>query len=43
MHLVKFFTPRIGEEKVTVLQIMRKFIAYQHEDEPLQIRSGSFN
>merc|ERR1719234_608806 len=30
---------RIGEEKVTVLQMMRKMIAYQFEDEPLQIRS----
>ena len=29
---------RIGEEKVTVLQLMRKMIAYQHEEEPLQIR-----
>ena len=29
---------RIGEEKVTVLQMMRKMIAYQFEDEPLQIR-----
>merc|ERR1719320_265188 len=26
---------RIGEEKVTVLQLMRKMIAYQFEDEPL--------
>merc|ERR1719295_1638754 len=30
---------RIGEEKPTVLQLMRKMIAYQFEDEPLQIRS----
>ena len=30
---------RIGEEKPTVLQMMRKMIAYQHEEEPLQIRS----
>ena len=30
---------RIGEEKQTVLQLMRKMIAYQHEEEPLQIRS----
>ena len=29
---------RIGEEKMTVLQLMRKMIAYQHEEEPLQIR-----
>ena len=29
---------RIGEEKQTVLQLMRKMIAYQHEEEPLQIR-----
>ena len=29
---------RIGEEKVTVLQMMRKMIAYQFEEEPLQIR-----
>ena len=32
---------RIGEEKLTVLQLMRKMIAYQHEEEPLQIRSVS--
>ena len=32
---------RIGEEKATVLQLMRKMIAYQHEEEPLQIRSVS--
>jgi len=30
---------RIGEEKVTVLQLMRKMIAYQYEEEPLMIRS----
>ena len=30
---------RIGEEKQTVLLLMRKIIAYQHEEEPLQIRS----
>jgi len=30
---------RIGEEKQTVLQLMRKMIAYQYEAEPLQIRS----
>ncbi|XP_064477491.1 transcription elongation factor SPT5-like [Ornithodoros turicata] len=30
---------RIGEEKATVLQMMRKFIAYQNTDEPLQICS----
>jgi len=30
---------RIGEEKVTVMQIMRKMIAYQYEEEPLLIRS----
>lgn len=29
---------RIGEEKVTVLQLMRKMIAYQYEEEPLMIR-----
>ena len=29
---------RIGEEKVTVLQLMRKMIAYQYEEEPLLIR-----
>ena len=28
---------RIGEEKNTVLQLMRKMIAYQHEEEPLQV------
>ena len=32
---------RIWEEKATVLQLMRKMIAYQHEEEPLQIRSVS--
>lgn len=30
---------KIGEEKQTVLQLMRKFIAYQNSDEPLQIKS----
>ncbi|XP_013782146.1 transcription elongation factor SPT5-like [Limulus polyphemus] len=30
---------RIGEEKATVLTLMRKFIAYQHTEEPLQIKS----
>lgn len=30
---------KIGEEKATVLQMMRKFIAYQFTEEPLQIRS----
>merc|ERR1719289_279690 len=30
---------RIGEEKITVLQIMRKMVAYQYEEEPLLIRS----
>jgi len=30
---------RIGEEKPTVLQLMRKMIAYQYEEEPLLIRS----
>lgn len=30
---------RIGEEKTTILQLMRKFIAYQYSDEPLQIKS----
>ncbi|XP_014681911.1 PREDICTED: transcription elongation factor SPT5-like isoform X2 [Priapulus caudatus] len=30
---------RIGEEKVTALQLMRKFIAYQHTEEPLQIKA----
>ncbi|CAK9291026.1 unnamed protein product [Gordionus sp. m RMFG-2023] len=30
---------RIGEEKATVVQLMRKFIAYQFTDEPLQITS----
>merc|ERR1719508_419549 len=30
---------RFGEEKQTVLQLMRKMIAYQYEAEPLQIRS----
>ncbi|XP_074659963.1 transcription elongation factor SPT5-like isoform X2 [Tubulanus polymorphus] len=30
---------RMGEEKATVLQIMRKYIAYQFTDEPLQIKS----
>ncbi|CAN8010359.1 unnamed protein product [Ixodes pacificus] len=30
---------KIGEEKSTVLQMMRKFIAYQYSEEPLQIRS----
>lgn len=30
---------RIGEEKATVLLLMRKFIAYQFSDEPFQIKS----
>ncbi|XP_046908772.2 transcription elongation factor subunit Spt5 [Dermatophagoides farinae] len=30
---------RIGEEKQTVLQLMRKFIAHQNSDDPLQIKS----
>lgn len=30
---------RLGEEKQTVLQLMRKFIAYQFTDTPLQIKS----
>ena len=30
---------RLGEEKQTVLQLMRKFIAYQFTEEPLQIKS----
>ena len=30
---------RIGEEKLTALQLMRKYIAYLHTDEPLQIKS----
>ncbi|KAH9383944.1 hypothetical protein HPB48_025884 [Haemaphysalis longicornis] len=30
---------KIGEEKLTVLQMMRKFIAFQFTEEPLQIRS----
>lgn len=30
---------RIGEEKNTALLLMRKFIAYQFTEEPLQIKS----
>lgn len=30
---------RIGEEKITALQLMRKYIAYLHTEEPLQIKS----
>lgn len=30
---------RIGEEKATAIALMRKFIAYQFTDEPLQIKS----
>ena len=30
---------RLGEEKQTVLQLMRKFIAYQFTETPLQIKS----
>lgn len=30
---------RIGEEKNTALLLMRKFIAYQFTNEPLQIKS----
>ncbi|XP_071182024.1 transcription elongation factor SPT5-like isoform X2 [Mytilus edulis] len=30
---------RIGEERTTAIQVMRKYIAYQFEDEPLQIKA----
>ncbi|KAK3101764.1 hypothetical protein FSP39_006184 [Pinctada imbricata] len=30
---------RIGEERATCMQLMRKFIAYQFTDEPLQIKA----
>lgn len=30
---------RIGEEKATVLLLMRKFIAFQNSEEPLQVKS----
>lgn len=30
---------RIGEERNTALLLMRKFVAYQFTDEPLQIKS----
>lgn len=30
---------KIGEEKATVLQLMRKFVAMQYGDTPLQIKS----
>ncbi|XP_033102671.1 transcription elongation factor SPT5-like isoform X2 [Anneissia japonica] len=30
---------RIGEEKATAIQMMRKYMAYQYKDEPLQIKS----
>lgn len=30
---------RIGEEKITALSLMRKYIAFQMSDEPLQIKS----
>lgn len=30
---------RIGEEKATVLLLMRKFLTYQNTDTPLQIKS----
>ncbi|UYV79470.1 SUPT5H [Cordylochernes scorpioides] len=30
---------RIGEEKVTAIQLMRKFLAFQYTEEPLQIKS----
>lgn len=30
---------RIGEEKITALLLMRKFLTYQNTDEPLQIKS----
>ncbi|KAG1712147.1 Transcription elongation factor SPT5 [Nymphon striatum] len=30
---------RIGEEKTVVIQLMKKFIAYQFTDDPLQIKS----
>ncbi|OON21811.1 Supt5 repeat protein, partial [Opisthorchis viverrini] len=31
---------KMGEEKATVLALMRKFIAYQYSDTPLQIKSA---
>lgn len=30
---------RLGEEKTTCLQLMRKYLAYQNTEEPLQIKS----
>lgn len=30
---------RIGEEKATVLLLMRKFLTYQNTDDPLKIKS----
>ena len=30
---------RLGEERQTAMQMMRKFIAYQNQKAPLQIRS----
>jgi transcription elongation factor SPT5 len=30
---------KIGEEKATAIALMRKFIAYQFTDDPLQIKS----
>lgn len=30
---------RVGEEKTTALLLMRKFLAYQYQEEPLQIKS----
>ncbi|PIK60626.1 putative transcription elongation factor SPT5 isoform X2, partial [Apostichopus japonicus] len=30
---------RVGEEKVTAMLLMRKFLAYQYQDEPLQIKA----
>jgi len=30
---------RVGEEKATALLLMRKFLTYEHTNEPLQIKS----
>jgi len=33
---------RMGEEKDTVLALMRKFVAYRYTDDPLKIKSVTF-
>lgn len=33
---------RMGEERDTILLLMRKFVAYQHTDDPIKIKSVTY-